>query len=44
MSHWSSQRDCVPAPQGRSWAEFVAKTGLGKGTVRRAFAGLPKIR
>ena len=29
--------------QGRSWAEIVAETGLGKGTVQRAFAALPKI-
>jgi DNA invertase Pin-like site-specific DNA recombinase len=29
--------------QGRSWAEIVNETGLGKGTVQRAFAALPKI-
>ena len=29
--------------RGRSWAEIVAETGLGKGTVQRAFAALPKI-
>ena len=29
--------------QGRSWAEIVAETGIGKGTAQRAFAGLPKI-
>ncbi len=29
--------------QGRSWSEIVADTGLGKGTVQRAFAALPKI-
>ena len=28
--------------QGRSWAEIVNETGLGKGTVQRAFAALPK--
>lgn len=28
--------------QGRSWAEIVAETGIGKGTAQRAFAGLPK--
>ena len=30
--------------QGRSWAEIVAETGFGKGTVQRAFAALPKNR
>jgi DNA invertase Pin-like site-specific DNA recombinase len=29
--------------QGRSWAEIVEETGLGKGTVQRAFGALPKI-
>jgi DNA invertase Pin-like site-specific DNA recombinase len=29
--------------QGRSWAQIVSETGLGKGTVQRAFAALPKI-
>jgi DNA invertase Pin-like site-specific DNA recombinase len=32
-----------PRAQGRSWSQIVSETGLGKETVQRAFAALPKI-